>query len=58
MNHANIIIAASIAAVFSVAHAEPASLLPASNPFAKPSTLPLGYPAFDKIKNEDNAPAV
>ncbi|RZT05467.1 peptidyl-dipeptidase Dcp [Duganella sp. CF402] len=57
MNHANIIIAASVAAVFSIAHAEPASLLPASNPFAKPSTLPFGYPAFDKIKNEDYAPA-
>jgi len=57
VNHTNIIIAASVAAVFSVAHAEPASLLPASNPFAKPSTLPFGYPAFDKIKNEDYAPA-
>jgi len=57
MNRTNIIIAASVAAVFSVAHAEPASLLPASNPFAKPSTLPFGYPAFDKIKNEDYAPA-
>ncbi|NVM77019.1 peptidyl-dipeptidase Dcp [Duganella sp. SG902] len=57
MNHANVIIAASVAAVFSIAHAEPASLLPVSNPFAKPSTLPFGYPAFDKIKNEDYAPA-
>jgi peptidyl-dipeptidase Dcp len=57
MNRTNVIIAASVAAVFSVAHAEPASLLPASNPFAKPSTLPFNYPAFDKIKNEDYAPA-
>ncbi|SHM95120.1 peptidyl-dipeptidase Dcp [Duganella sacchari] len=58
MNRNNVIIAASVAAVFSVAHAaEPASLLPASNPFAKASTLPFGYPAFDKIKNEDYAPA-
>jgi peptidyl-dipeptidase Dcp len=57
MNRTNVIIAASIAAVFSIAHAEPASLLPASNPFAKPSTLPFGYPAFDKIRNEDYAPA-
>ncbi|MYM32860.1 dipeptidyl carboxypeptidase II [Duganella sp. FT94W] len=58
MNHSNIIIAASIAAVFSVAHAaQPASLLPASNPFAKASTLPFNYPVFDKIKNEDYAPA-
>ena len=57
MNRTNVIIAASVAAVFSVVHAEPASLLPASNPFAKPSTLSFGYPAFDKIKNEDYAPA-
>ncbi len=57
MNRTNVIIAAGVAAVFSVAHAEPASLLPASNPFAKPSTLSFGYPAFDKIKNEDYAPA-
>ncbi|MRW90375.1 dipeptidyl carboxypeptidase II [Duganella sp. FT80W] len=57
MNRTNVIIAASVAAVFSIAHAEPASLLPASNPFAKPSTLPFNYPAFDKIKNEDYAPA-
>nr|WP_315251843.1 M3 family metallopeptidase [uncultured Duganella sp.] len=58
MNHTNIIIAASVAAVFNVAHAaEPASLLSPSNPFAKVSTLPFNYPAFDKIKNEDYAPA-
>ncbi|EEF26927.1 peptidyl-dipeptidase dcp, putative [Ricinus communis] len=57
MNRTNVIIAASVAAVFSIAHAEPASMLPASNPFAKPSALPFGYPAFDKIKNEDYAPA-
>jgi peptidyl-dipeptidase Dcp len=58
MNRTNVIIAASVAAVFSVAHAaEPASMLPASNPFAKASTLPFGYPAFDKIQNEDYAPA-
>ncbi|MGV7208257.1 M3 family metallopeptidase [Oxalobacteraceae bacterium A2-2] len=37
--------------------AEPASLLPASNPFAQVSPLPLHYPPFDKIKNEDYAPA-
>jgi hypothetical protein len=34
----------------------PSSCRPA-NPFAKPSTLPFQYPAFDKIKNEDFAPA-
>ena len=46
------------AAVVNVAGAaEPASMLDASNPFARESTLPFGYPAFDKIKNEDYAPA-
>ena len=29
----------------------------ATNPFAKPSTLPYQYPAFDKIKNADYKPA-
>nr|WP_229458987.1 M3 family metallopeptidase [Massilia glaciei] len=29
----------------------------ASNPFAKASTLPFGYPAFDKIKDAHYAPA-
>jgi len=53
MNRKNILIAAAVAALCSVAHAE----LPASNPFAKPSTLPFNYPAFDQIKNEDYAPA-
>ncbi len=28
------------------------------NPFAKPSTLPFQYPAFDKIKNEHFVPAM
>jgi peptidyl-dipeptidase Dcp len=51
-----LLIAASLA-VANLAYAAPASLLPASNPFAKPSTLAFGYPAFDKIKNEDFAPA-
>ncbi|TFW25759.1 M3 family metallopeptidase [Duganella callida] len=58
MKHHSILIAAGVAAIFNVAQAaEPASMLPASNPFAKPSTLPFNYPAFDKIKNEDFAPA-
>jgi peptidyl-dipeptidase Dcp len=52
--HILLIAAASIAAN---AFAAPASLLEASNPFAKPSTLPFQYPAFDKIKNEHFAPA-
>ena len=34
-----------------------AAALDASNPFAKPSTLPFQYPAFDKVKNEHFAPA-
>ncbi|WP_415001838.1 M3 family metallopeptidase [Arenimonas sp.] len=35
----------------------PTSTLPASNPFFADSTLPLHYPAFDKIKDSDFAPA-
>ncbi|MFA9217678.1 MAG: M3 family metallopeptidase [Sphingomonadaceae bacterium] len=56
----NLIIAAGIAAIFSTASASaaaPASLLPASNPFAQESKLPFHYPLFDQIKNEDYAPA-
>ncbi|KFI05394.1 M3 family metallopeptidase [Massilia sp. BSC265] len=47
--------AASIAAV--AAPLAPSSQLEASNPFAKPSTLPFQYPAWDKIRNEHFAPA-
>jgi peptidyl-dipeptidase Dcp len=57
MNRNQVLIAAVVMAAAQFAHAEPASMLPASNPFAKPSTLPFQYPAFDKIKNEDYAPA-
>jgi len=57
MHRSHILAMAVTAACATVAHAAPASLLPASNPFAKPSTLPFQYPAFDKIKNEDFAPA-
>ncbi len=59
MMNRHLMMAATVAAVAcSAAHAaEPASLLPASNPFAKASTLPFGYPPFDQIKNEDYAPA-
>ena len=57
MYRSTLLALAVTAAVANVAHAEPASLLPASNPFARPSTLPFNYPAFDKIKNEDYAPA-
>ena len=35
----------------------PTTTLPASNPFFADSTLPLHYPAFDKIKDSDFAPA-
>jgi peptidyl-dipeptidase Dcp len=56
MKHSHILAFAVAAAVATFAHAAP-SQLPASNPFAKPSTLPFEYPAFDKIKNEDFAPA-
>ncbi|MFN3789493.1 M3 family metallopeptidase [Massilia sp.] len=48
-----LLIAASVA-MANLAYAAP---LDASNPFAKPSTLQYGYPAFDKIKNEHFAPA-
>ena len=60
MIRTNLIIAASIAAICSVANAataEPASMLAASNPFAKVSPLQYGYPQFDKIKDADYAPA-
>ena len=58
MNRNNLIIAAAVTAICGVAHAaQPASLLAASNPFAKVSPLQYGYPQFDKIKNEDYAPA-
>jgi peptidyl-dipeptidase Dcp len=57
MHRSHLLAFAVTAACATFAHAAPASLLPASNPFAKPSTLPFQYPAFDKIKNEDFAPA-
>jgi peptidyl-dipeptidase Dcp len=56
MNRSRILAIAVTAAFANVAFAAPSSL-PASNPFAKPSTLPFQYPAFDKIHNEDFAPA-
>jgi peptidyl-dipeptidase Dcp len=58
MKSSHLLFLATAAAVVNVAGAaEPASMLDASNPFAKESTLQYGYPAFDKIKNEDFAPA-
>ncbi|MFN3789494.1 M3 family metallopeptidase [Massilia sp.] len=53
--HILLVAAASVAST--LAYAAPASMLEASNPFAKPSTLPFNYPAWDKIKNEHFAPA-
>ena len=57
MNRPHILLVAAASVVANFAYAAPASLLEASNPFAKPSTLPFEYPAFDKIKNEHFAPA-
>ena len=57
------IVAASVALAYATtaipAAAAPASpvALDASNPFAKVSTLPFHYPAFDKIKDEHFKPA-
>ncbi|HEX8478701.1 MAG TPA: M3 family metallopeptidase [Telluria sp.] len=58
MKSSHLLFLAAAAAVVNVAGAaEPASMLDAANPFAKESTLQYGYPAFDKIRNEDFAPA-
>jgi peptidyl-dipeptidase Dcp len=56
MKSTHILAIAVTAAFANVACAAPSSL-PASNPFAQASTLPFQYPVFDKIKNEDFAPA-
>jgi len=55
----SIIVAAGIAlAHAAIAAPAPAAItLDASNPFAKVSTLPFHYPAFDKIRNEHFKPA-
>jgi peptidyl-dipeptidase Dcp len=54
-----LIVAASLALIQPVfaAPAAPGAALEASNPFAKLSTLPFHYPAFDKIKDEHFLPA-
>ncbi|MDC8012249.1 M3 family metallopeptidase [Tahibacter soli] len=49
--------AADKAAAPKAAAAAKTAPMAADNPFAKPSTLPFQYPAFDKIKNSDYAPA-
>ncbi|MCW3797788.1 M3 family metallopeptidase [Sphingomonas sp. BN140010] len=40
------------------AHAATGATLPMSNPFAKPSTLPLQAPDFSRIKDSDYLPAL
>jgi peptidyl-dipeptidase Dcp len=52
-----LIVAASVALACSAIAAPAAPVLDASNPFAKPSSLPLQYPAFDKIKDAHYLPA-
>ena len=53
----HILLVAAASAASALAYAAPASMLEASNPFAKPSTLSFNYPAWDKIRNEHFAPA-
>jgi peptidyl-dipeptidase Dcp len=57
MNRPHILLVAVAGIAAANAYAAPASLLEASNPFAKESTLPFNYPAWDQIKNEHFAPA-
>ncbi|MCA1247763.1 M3 family metallopeptidase [Massilia sp. MS-15] len=55
MNRPQLLILAASLAFAHAAVAAPA--LDAANPFARPSSLPLNYPAFDKIRNEHFLPA-
>ncbi|MDB5909248.1 MAG: dipeptidyl carboxypeptidase [Massilia sp.] len=58
MNRTHLLfVAASLAMIQPAFAAAPAAALEASNPFAKLSTLPFHYPAFDKIKDEHFLPA-
>ncbi|WP_229476770.1 M3 family metallopeptidase [Massilia rubra] len=61
MNRPNMLIVAASLALVNVAAVAapvaPATSLAATNPFAKLSTLPFHYPAFDKIKDEHFLPA-
>ena len=68
MKRTHFLLAAAVsAAVLNIAHAAPAAQaaapvaasarFDASNPFAKESTLPFNFPAWDKIRNEHFAPA-
>ena len=57
--HIMLVAAASVAAAnFAIAApTAPGNKLEASNPFARESSLPFNYPAWDKIRNEHFAPA-
>jgi peptidyl-dipeptidase Dcp len=56
--HSLLVVAVSLAmSQFATPAIAAAAALPASNPFAKASSLPLQYPAFDKIKDADFTPA-
>jgi peptidyl-dipeptidase Dcp len=60
MNRPHLLIVAASLALIQPAFAAPAApsaALEASNPFAKVSTLPFHYPAFDKIKDDHFVPA-
>lgn len=57
LGSASPLFAADKAAAPKAAAAAKTAPMAADNPFAKPSTLPFQYPAFDKIKNSDYAPA-
>jgi len=54
---ASIALAYATTAIPAAAAPAPAAVLDASNPFAKVSTLPFHYPAFDKIRDEHFKPA-
>jgi peptidyl-dipeptidase Dcp len=57
MNRFHLLLAGVSLAVANIVWAAPMARLDASNPFAKASTLPMQYPAFDKIQNEHYTPA-
>ncbi|WBS02838.1 M3 family metallopeptidase [Pseudoduganella sp. SL102] len=57
MNYPTLIVSATSLAVGLAFAGLAQAALPAANPFAAPSTLPLQYPAFDKIGDADYAPA-
>jgi peptidyl-dipeptidase Dcp len=60
MKRPQLLLVAAAIALAHAASAAPAAAGPAldpTNPFAKESTLPLHYPAFDKIKDEHFLPA-